>query len=138
MYKTLQNHLSHHNIHTSALNTHNKNFKRPKIWKFLQEVLPEAFQKVFQALLMQIECGGEQHTLFNGGRSMRTVDLGEDNHARFSKIKKSFNCINDSKKSGIDASKSHRSSKISSSNNELQNKWLVEIYKNMSSVHEPN
>ena len=100
MYKTLQNHLSDHNINTSALNTHNKNLKRAKIWKNLQQVLPEAFQKVFQALLMQIECGGEQHTLFTGGRSMRTVSLGEDNHARFSKIKKSFNYIIDSNKSG--------------------------------------
>ena len=107
MYKALQNYLSHHNIHTSPLNTHNKNLKKAKIWKILQEVLSEAFQKVFQALLMQIECGGEQHTLFNG-RSMRPVCLGEDNHASFSKIKKLFNFISGPKKSGIDASKSHR------------------------------
>lgn len=76
------------------------------------------------------------HREFDGGRSIRTVRLGEDSHGRFSKIKKMFNFINGSKKSGIEASKSRRSSKIASSNDEFQNRLLVEIYKNMSSVHE--
>nr|KAJ0217014.1 hypothetical protein LSAT_V11C300132630 [Lactuca sativa] len=75
------------------------------------------------------------HGGFDGGRSMRTVRLGEDNHGRFSKIKKMFNFIS-SKKNGKDASKAYRSSKISSSNDEFQNRLLVEIYKNMSSIHE--
>ncbi|KAL7608988.1 hypothetical protein Lser_V15G12539 [Lactuca serriola] len=77
------------------------------------------------------------HREFDGGRSIRTVRLGEGNHgSRFSKIKKMFNFINGSKKNGKDASKARRSSKIASSNDEFQNRLLVEIYKNMSSVHE--
>ncbi|CAH1413484.1 unnamed protein product [Lactuca virosa] len=75
------------------------------------------------------------HGGFDGGRSMRTIYLGEDNHGRFSKIKKMFNFIG-SKKNGKDASKARPSSKISSSNDEFQSRLLVEIYKNMSSIHE--
>ncbi|KAI3502937.1 hypothetical protein L2E82_43804 [Cichorium intybus] len=72
---------------------------------------------------------------YDGGRSMRTVRLGEENHGRFSKIKKIFSFIG-SKKHQKDASKPRRSSKIASSNDEFQSRLLVEIYKNMSSVHE--
>ncbi|CAH1413485.1 unnamed protein product [Lactuca virosa] len=75
------------------------------------------------------------HRGFDGGRSMRTICLGEDNHGRFSKIKKMFNFIG-SKKNGKDASKARRSSKISSSNDEFESRLFVEIYKNMSSIHE--
>ncbi|KAI3699465.1 hypothetical protein L2E82_43802 [Cichorium intybus] len=75
------------------------------------------------------------HGGYDGGRSMRTVRLGEDNHGRFSKIKKIFSFIG-SKKHGKEASNARRSSKIASSNDEFQNRLLVEIYKNMSSVHE--
>ncbi|KAI3665563.1 hypothetical protein L6452_44190 [Arctium lappa] len=69
---------------------------------------------------------------FDGGRSMKTVQLGEDNHGRFWKIKKMFNFTNSKKHT----SKSTRSSKIASSEDEFQNRLLFEIYKNMSSTRE--
>lgn len=68
---------------------------------------------------------------FDGGRSMKTVCLGEENKSRFSKIKKMFSFTN-SKKHGKDTLKARRSSKIASSNDEFQSRLLVEIYKNMS------
>ncbi|KAL4556049.1 hypothetical protein LXL04_038687 [Taraxacum kok-saghyz] len=75
------------------------------------------------------------HGDFDGGRSMRTVRLGEDNNGGFSKFKKMFNFMS-SKKHKKDTSNARRSAKIASSNDEFQSRLLVEIYKNMSSINE--
>nr|GEU92893.1 non-heme dioxygenase N-terminal domain-containing protein [Tanacetum cinerariifolium] len=72
---------------------------------------------------------------FDGGRSMKTVRLGDDNHGKLWKIKRMFN-FTQSKTHGKDASKARRSSKIASSEDEFQSGLLFEIYKNMSSNHE--
>ncbi|GJX82558.1 hypothetical protein Tco_0871864 [Tanacetum coccineum] len=72
---------------------------------------------------------------FDGGRSIKTVRLGDDNHGKLWKIKRMFN-FTQSKTHGKDASKARRSSKIASSEDEFQNRLLFEIYKNMSSNHE--
>lgn len=72
---------------------------------------------------------------FEGGRSMRTVRLGEENNAKFSIIKKMFN-FRSSKKDEKKVPKAGRSSKIASSDEEFQSRLLAEIYKNMSSNHE--
>ncbi|PWA63178.1 hypothetical protein CTI12_AA356590 [Artemisia annua] len=72
---------------------------------------------------------------FDGGRSIKTVRLGEDNHGKFWRIKNMFN-FTSSKKQGKDTSKTRRSSKIASSEDEFQNRLLFEIYKNMSSNRE--
>ncbi|KAK1423466.1 hypothetical protein QVD17_18769 [Tagetes erecta] len=74
-------------------------------------------------------------TTYGGGRSIKTVRLGDDNHGWFWNIKNMFSFSN-SKKHGKDTSKTQRSSKIASSNDEFQSRLLSEIYKNMSSVHE--
>ncbi|KAK1423464.1 hypothetical protein QVD17_18767 [Tagetes erecta] len=72
---------------------------------------------------------------FDGGRSVKTVRLGEDKHGVFWKVKNMFN-FNNNKKHDKDTSKARRSSKIAASSDEFQNRLLVEIYKNMSSTHE--
>ncbi|MFS8016817.1 hypothetical protein Hanom_Chr15g01373001 [Helianthus anomalus] len=72
---------------------------------------------------------------FDGGRSVKTIRLGEDNHTWFGKIKNAFN-FTKSRKHDKDTSKARRSSKIASSNDEFQSRLLSEIYKSMSSTHE--
>ncbi|KAK1423465.1 hypothetical protein QVD17_18768 [Tagetes erecta] len=72
---------------------------------------------------------------FDGGRSVKTVRLGNENRSGFWKIKNVFN-FNKSKKCEKDASKAHRSSKIANSNDEFESRLLSEIYKNMSSTRE--
>ncbi|KAL8229257.1 hypothetical protein R6Q57_014157 [Mikania cordata] len=72
---------------------------------------------------------------FDGGRSVKTIRLGEDNNGGFWKIKKLFN-FNNSKKHGKYVTKTQRSSNIASSGDEFQKRLLYEIYKNMSSTHE--
>ena len=51
---------------------------------------------------------------FDGGRSIKTVRLGEDNHGKFWMMKNMFNFTN-SKKQGKDTSKARRSTKNASS-----------------------
>ncbi|KAL8248846.1 hypothetical protein R6Q59_005714 [Mikania micrantha] len=72
---------------------------------------------------------------FDGGRSIKTIRLGDDNHGAFWKIKKMFD-FNISKRHEKDASNVRRSSKIANSNDEFQSRLIFEIYKNMSSTHE--
>ncbi|MFS8033631.1 hypothetical protein Hanom_Chr17g01571831 [Helianthus anomalus] len=75
------------------------------------------------------------HGGFDGGKSMKTIRLGEHNDAGFSKIKKMFN-FTKSKNRENDTSKVRRSSKIASSSDAFQNRLLYEIYKNTSSNDE--
>ncbi|KAL8200496.1 hypothetical protein R6Q57_011835 [Mikania cordata] len=75
------------------------------------------------------------HDGFDGGKSMKSIRLGEHNDGRFGRVKKMFN-FSKSKNQEKDLSKPRGSSKIASSNEEFQNRLLIEIYKNTSFNHE--